>query len=278
MYRVAFFSKKCEAPASNYEVWSRVLNGNPDDKAVLFVGQSNTVSWRYGDEGVDIFPETPKCGRTGFFNGGASNMDGGLVDQKVYNHLYGDFYFLDSQFPYLVNSSFFDLICIGAHTLCYMYEDTILEKFSSMLRDCGRLIVAGGPKSWNVSRSFPTIFEDNYSVTPFLSPLFFECNGKNNDKAIGFSEYVDIALKHTDFCGPYVIHRNCYENCREDFALFRENLEKEHPFMKRFFMQNEKSASAFVVVERDDTNSIAKCQFLMTLRKQRLNDSIGLVV
>jgi hypothetical protein len=228
-----YFHEFCKAPSSNYEVvWPRVLNGDLVDKAILFIGYSNTISKGYGDEGTDIFPETPKCSRTVFFNGGASGIDG-LVDQKVYNHLYGDFRLLDSQFPYLMNSSFFDLIFIGKDTFAFMYEYEYLKQIASMLSDGGKLIIAAHKRGWAERKSMHSILGDHFSVMPY----FYDA-GKEMD-------CLDKCMEFLGWFNKGVLANNV--------SFLMDELQN-HPFVERFFSQNNKMKTIILVVKKNATS------------------------
>lgn len=156
------------SPLNSTVVWPRLKNFSEEDAAVLFVGYSN-LKTEYGDEGTDIFYDTPKCGRTAFFSGdelkyspetntkssqNSSNqeeeeMDNVTnwkpktrVDQNKYNHFYGDFRNLSNDFPYLIHSYFFEYIFVGDRTFIYFSTFNIITDFCSMLKKGGSLIIA----------------------------------------------------------------------------------------------------------------------------------------
>lgn len=129
---IVCYTNYCSARMENETiVWPRVLRGKDEDASALFVGYANRVT-KYGDEGVNVRADTPKYSKTVFFNGGNDNLpkkfEGeiaktyDLVDQNVYSHLYGDFRLLETQFPYLMNSSFFDYIFVGKDTFILFFD------------------------------------------------------------------------------------------------------------------------------------------------------------
>lgn len=188
LHKGCCYTQICTAPIENETVvWPRVVNGSSSDSSALFVGYSNKKT-RYGDEGVDVLATTPKCSRTVFFSGGPDGLPAILqsekdsyefVDRNKYNHLYGDFRALRTQFPYLVNSAFFDYIFVGKDTFMYFSTAQIIIDFCSMLKTGGCCIIAagyyGGSGAYKGPR-FNTFLGENFSIVPYFDPNHFEMN------------------------------------------------------------------------------------------------------
>ncbi|KAK8839402.1 hypothetical protein M9Y10_031751 [Tritrichomonas musculus] len=245
----------CIFPVSSMNstvVWPRLLSSSEKDTSALFVGYSN-LHTEYGDEGVDIFCDTPKCSRTVFFSGdeldynpeksneysSKKNLDDeqvgqytecwipkNRVDQNKYNHLYGDFRSLRKDFSYLINCEFFDYIFIGDRTFIYFSSIDILTDFCSMLKKGGSLLIALNDSSliYYYGPSLDDFFGYEYEIIPY----FYSAPAQNEQIL------------------SYILH-----NSRSIFSDFRYNSVKDLeddlseiiPFASNFFEQNQSGSS-----------------------------------
>ncbi|MDR1333630.1 MAG: hypothetical protein LBJ71_00220 [Holosporaceae bacterium] len=229
---LSYYKEGCQTSPGNQAVWFRVLEGNPEDNAVLFVGYSNRKS-RYGDEGSDILKDTPGCSRTVFFSGGSDNaiftLEPPNVDQNDYNHLYGDFRYLDSQFPYLVNSVFFDLIFIGMDTFLYMIKASILKNFCTMVKNGGQIIIPAR-KNYNFTCTVTSVIGESFSVVPY-----FYAKEKKERRCSAFDAVAFIRpLPH-----------GWIENSVD---IIREKIKT--PFADRFFEQNKDAGVVISITKK----------------------------
>ena len=194
------------SPLNSTIVWPRLKNSSEDDPSVLFVGYSN-LQTEYGDEGTKIFCDTAKCSRTAFFSGDELEyspddtefhpnqdffdenssvgkytkdwMPKTRVNQYKYNHLYGDFRNLRNDFPYLIDSNFFEYIFVGDRTFIYFSTIYIITDFCSMLKKNGSLIIA---LNENILIHYYGPFLDNYLGHDYDFIPYFYTTPVQNEK------------------------------------------------------------------------------------------------
>ena len=188
---------------------------------------------------VNIRADTPNFNKAVFFffNGGPDNLPKlfsdiaetyDFVDQNVYNHLYGDFRLLESQFPYLINSSFFDYIFVGKDTFMYFSTSSIIINFCSMLKPGGTMNIVAN--SGGISRSKSPRFHEFIDETRFsISAYFYNEGETDNDRLINFG-----ALHFVNFCK--------YNGLQNHVSALKERISQKIPFVTEFFDQNERGA------------------------------------
>ena len=144
-----YFLTRVPTSKDNEFIWHRAMSSeNSEDPKVLAIGYEN-IPTIWGDEGENIFFNSPKSTKTVFLSGGIGDnpkrpVRSALekrVSAEKYNHIYADFYTLSEDVPYMINSHFFDYILIGYYTEIYITRAGILTSFYNMLNDNGRIII-----------------------------------------------------------------------------------------------------------------------------------------
>jgi hypothetical protein len=219
-----YFSEHVEPGKDNRKVWDRVINGNSNDPSILAIGFENAIDL---SEYIDVRHDTTGSSRTVFLSGGTFGLE--RVSAEDYNHIYVDFYTLEEDVPYMINSRFFDYIVVGVDTFRYMTRAKTVIGFANMLSDKGAMIL---PLKTFYDRTLVSI-SDIFSE--FKLSIHLKERGDENIDEIGD----EICDKKGRKQVLYI--RGCYAPKMECFSSFKKSknlftlLREANILLKRYF-------------------------------------------
>ncbi|MDR2794545.1 MAG: hypothetical protein LBB12_02075 [Holosporaceae bacterium] len=235
-----YFSERVSPCSDNEIVWQRIMGGQASDLSILAVGFENIVT-KWGDEGSEIYHDTVNCTRMAFLSGGLLGME--RVSCEKYNHIYADFYTLNEDVPYMIDSHFFDYILVGTGTFIYMTRENTLTALYSMLNDKGSMILSLH-KGDRLLKSLPSIFSD-CNITVHFPLKDSDLSDENQHKTRFTSTNIPVIF---DFVSCYGINNRNIVTVAESKKWFSE-LQSFHHFFKHFFNPNVFQQDGFAVIK-----------------------------